>query len=60
MTNKILLVNEIEEDSRRLRKGIRLSPFSLLDETNELSLTYIYQYEKPEAIIYNLKDRFSR
>ncbi|MDX1811128.1 MAG: ANTAR domain-containing protein, partial [Gammaproteobacteria bacterium] len=59
MAEKILLVNEVSEDSDVIVEGIAATSYELLCELNNTSKVFFEFHEKPVVAIYNLKGSFS-
>lgn len=59
MESKILIINEVAEDSQILMKGVEESEYSLLCELDSISKVFLDFHEPPIAAIYNLKSRIS-
>jgi len=55
MSNKVLLVNEVKEDSTLLCEGVNDSNYALLCEVDSISKVFMDIHEQPVAALYNLK-----
>ena len=59
MQKKILLVNEVPEDSVTFLKGIENSEYTLLSELDSFSKVFLDFHQNPVAVIYNIKGSFA-